>query len=180
MVETSRPRPATFFTKTRLMPVQVFRSSGVLVSSSTSTAPSRTWHSAPFSCNPVLIAAATIRPGHMAKRAKKSNLTDIHTSTLSLSWTTRQKIHKLLHAKCQQPSTSHSGHLVSPPKRTPQRHLQTTTHSRCYVTPRKTFATLCSAFHAGPRYVKSLFRHCGNACSSFSLSHPQSSHVALL
>ena len=37
---------------------------------------------APFSCNPSLISAASSKPGLMAKRAeKRTNLTDIHTST---------------------------------------------------------------------------------------------------
>ena len=49
------------------------------------------------------------------------------------SWPTCQEIHRLPHARCRQPSTSHQGRLVSHPKRAPQRHLQTTTHSPRYV-----------------------------------------------
>ena len=40
---------------------------------------------APFSCNPSLVSAASTRPGLMAKRAEKKNLTDTHTSTSFLS-----------------------------------------------------------------------------------------------
>ena len=40
---------------------------------------------APFSCNPSLVAAASTRPGHMARGLRRPNLTDIHTATVSLS-----------------------------------------------------------------------------------------------
>ena len=93
---------------------------------------------APFSFNPSLISAASTKPGLMAKRAKKNkfdryphiNLVLFILETTGRPGPTRQKIHHLPHARCRQPSTSHQGHLVSHPKRAPQRHLQTTTHSR--------------------------------------------------
>ena len=63
---------------------------------------------APFSCNPSLVSAGSTRPGHMAKRAEKTQIWQIsthqprpfHTRDHRPTWATRQKIHQLPHARC--------------------------------------------------------------------------------
>ena len=94
----------------------------------------------PFYSNPALIAAASIRPGHMAKRAEKVKFDRYHTSTLfrsRLSWRPRahaKQVHQQPHERCRQPSTCHTRQLVFHPECPPQRYLQTTTFNSSHVT----------------------------------------------
>ena len=94
---------------------------------------------APFSCSPSLVSAANTKPRLMAKESgEEQNSTGIHTSTSFLSSLRPQvglshRPGNSLATSCEVPTTRHS-----PIRDTwstirsvlPQRHLQTTTHSR--------------------------------------------------
>ena len=67
---------------------------------------------APFSCNPSLVSAASTKPGLVAKRAERTNLTYIHTSSSFFS-SSRPQVglaHLLgssLATSCEMPITRH-------------------------------------------------------------------------
>ena len=132
---------------------------------------------APFSCNPSLVAAASTRPGHMAKRAEKTKFDrypHINIVSFMLETTVRPGLHARkfisnLMKDADNPPLAIRVTWSAIPRRTAQRHLQTTTCSCRYVTPRTTFAIPRSAFYAVPRYVKCWYRPHGNACRGFSL-----------
>ena len=94
---------------------------------------------APFSCSPFLVSAST-RPGYMAKRAEKSKFNrypHIYLVPFILETTGRPGPHirkfisYLMRDADNPPQAIRTpGQL---PKCAPQCHLQTTTHSRCYV-----------------------------------------------
>ena len=92
------------------------------------------------------------------RELRRSNLTDIHTSTLSrlscrpldAPWTPSQKVHQQPHAGCRQFTTYHPRGLVSHPECPPQRHLQTTTHSHSHVTLGSYFPWLPCSFVFSP------------------------------
>ena len=107
----------------------------------------------PFS-SPALIAAASTRPGHMAKRAGKIKF-DPDPGDYRPPWISRQEVHQQPHETCRQPFPRHPRHVVSRPERTSQRHLQITTHSSSHV-------TLCPS-------VLSPYSH---ACTSFRILQP--------
>ena len=110
---------------------------------------------APFSCNPSLVAAASTRPGHMAKRAEKNkfdnkyphiNLVPFILETTRRPGSHARKFMNNLMKDADNPPTGHPGHLVSHPERTSQRHLQTTAYSRRCVTLGPPLLMPCSAF----------------------------------
>ena len=86
----------------------------------------------PSSSSPALIAAASTRPGHMAKRAEKVSTHQpcpFHPRDHGPPQTPRQKVHQQPHERRRQPTTCHPRYLVSHPECPSQRHFQTTTHS---------------------------------------------------
>ena len=95
---------------------------------------------APLSCSPSLVSAASTKPGLMAKRAEKNkfdryphiNLVPFILETTGRPGPHARKFISYLMRDADNP-TSHQGHMVHHSKCAPQRHLQTTTHSR-YVT----------------------------------------------
>ena len=108
----------------------------------------------PFSSCLVLSAAASTRPGHMAKRAGKTkfdryprvNLVPFITETTVRPGHHAKKVHQQPHEGRQQSATCHPGHSVSHPECPPQCHLQATTHSRRYVTTGPVSPNLVSLF----------------------------------
>ena len=126
-----------------------------------------------FSCNQSLVSAASTRPGHMARRAEKTKFDrtpthkprPFHTRDHRPTGATRQKIHQQPHARCCEPPGSHQGHMVSCPKCAPQCHLQTTTHSRRYVTPVDHCHSLF--YLCRPRYVTCQYRPNGKSTQRF-------------
>ena len=131
-----------------------------------------------LSSNPALVAAASTRPGHMAKRAEKSKFErypriDLVPFILETTGHPRHHAKKFisnLMKDADNPPLAIRDTWSAIQSGTPQRHLQTTTHCRRYVTLRPPFATPCLAVHSDPRYVKCQCRPCGNTCRGFSFT----------
>ena len=96
---------------------------------------------APFSCNPSLVAAASTKPGLMAKRAEKAkfdryphiNLVPFILETTGRPGSHARKFINYLLRDADNPPIAVRGHLVHHPERSPQCHLQTTTYGCRYV-----------------------------------------------
>ena len=92
---------------------------------------------APFSCNPSLVLAASTKAGLMAKRTEKNKFDrypHINLVPFILETTGRPGPHARKFITYLMRDADNPPLAVSHPKCASQRHLQTTTHSRRYVT----------------------------------------------
>ena len=96
-----------------------------------------------FSCSPSLVSAASTKPGLMAKRAGEEQIRQIPTHQSSFLSSSRPQV-DLVHTSgtssatalrdADNPPLANWDTWSSHPECAPQFHLQTTTHSRLYVT----------------------------------------------